>query len=133
VIGMLRILLPLLLILSVDSRASAEPPELSGRWSGYWVSDTNGHTGPLHAKFRRVDADTYRVAFRGRFAKVLPFWYTTKLDVVATGDGVVLLAASQRLPLVGSYSTTATATAADFDAVYSSRKDFGRFILSRRR
>jgi hypothetical protein len=126
-----RFALPLLLLASTT--AAAQPPDLSGRWSGRWVSETNGHTGPLHARFRQVDADTYRVAFRGRFAKVLPFWYTTKLDVVAAGDGVVVLAASQRLPLVGAYSTTATATATDFDATFTSRKDSGRFILSRRR
>ena len=79
-----------------------------------------------------MDDDTYRVAFRGRFAKVIPFWYTTRLDVVAAGEGVAVLMASQRLPLVGTYRTTATATATDFDATFTSRKDAGRFILSRR-
>lgn len=113
--------------------APAQTPDLSGRWSGYWASDTNGHTGPLHARFRRLDADTYRVAFRGRFAKVVPFWYATKLHVTGSGDGVVMLAASQNLPLLGEYRTTATATAANFDATFSSRKDSGRFVLSRRR
>ena len=130
---MRRALLAPLLLLLVASTAAAQPPDLSGRWSGKWVSETNGHTGPLHARFRQVDEDTYRVAFRGRFAKVVPFWYTTRLDVVEAGDGVVVLAASQRLPLVGTYSTTAAATAANFDAAFTSRKDAGRFILSRRR
>ena len=130
---MSRTLLALIgLVLGTGSLA-AQPPDLSGRWSGHWVSATNGHTGPLHARFRQVDCDTYRVAFRGRFAKLLPFWYTTKLDVVGMGDGVVLLSASQRLPLLGTYSTTATATASDFDATFTSRKDSGRFIMSRRR
>jgi hypothetical protein len=129
---MIRALVPLAMLLLASSPVVAQPPNLSGRWSGRWVSETNGHTGPLHARFRQVDEDTYRVAFRGRFAKVLPFWYTTRLDMVATGDGVVVLAASQRLPLVGTYSTTATATATDFEATFTSRKDSGRFILSRR-
>jgi hypothetical protein len=88
---------------------------------------------PLHAKFRQLDCDSYRVSFRGRFAKIVPFWYSTKLDVVAVGEGVVVLAALQRLPLFGEYSTTATATATDFDARFTSRQDSGRFILSRRR
>lgn len=130
---MLRTFSTLALLLLASATASAQPPDLSGRWSGRWVSETNGHTGPLNARFRQIDADTYRVAFRGRFAKVIPFWYTTRLDAVATGDGVVVLAASQRLPLVGTYSTTATATATHFDAAFTSRKDAGRFILSRRR
>jgi hypothetical protein len=130
---MLRGIIALVLLLAASGPAAAQPPDLGGRWSGHWVSEKNGHTGPLHARFRQIDHDTYRVAFRGRFAKVLPFWYTTKLDVVGAGDGVVALGASQRLPLVGTYSTTATATATDFDATFTSKKDSGRFILSRRR
>jgi hypothetical protein len=111
-----------------------DPPDLTGRWSGYWVSDTNGHTGPLRAKFRHADPDTYRVAFHGRFWVVVPFWYTTKLQVVGAGDGVVWLAGSQRLgPGLGAFSTTAAATATDFDATFSSRGDSGRFVMSRRR
>ena len=130
---MARTPVALLKLVAFSSTAGAQPPDLAGRWSGHWVSETNGHTGPLHARFRQIDDDTYRVTFRGRFAKVLPFWYTTKLDVVAVGDGVVSLAAAQRLPLLGTYSTTATATATDFDATFTSRSDSGRFILSRRR
>jgi hypothetical protein len=128
-----RTLLAIFALVASSTTVAAQPPDLSGRWSGHWVSEKNGHTGPLHGRFRQIDDDTYRVAFRGRFAKVIPFWYTTKLDVVATGDGAVALAASQRLPLLGTYSTTATATATDFDASFTSRGDSGRFILSRRR
>ncbi|MBA4188542.1 MAG: hypothetical protein C0467_11100 [Planctomycetaceae bacterium] len=120
------------LVITLPGVANAQPPELSGRWSGYWVSDKNGHTGPLHGRFRQIDADTYRVAFHGRFAKVIPFWYTTKLHVEGTGDGVVLLGASQNLPLLGEYRTSATATANSFNATFTSRKDAGRFVLNRR-
>jgi hypothetical protein len=131
---MRRVLIASPFLLLTSAPVAAQPPDLSGRWSGHWVSETNGHTGPLHARFRQIDDDTYRVAVRGRFAKILPFWYTTRLDVVGVGDGVVVLAASQRLPLAGTYSTTATATATatDFEATFASRKDSGRFILSRR-
>ena len=129
---MVRGIVALVLLLSASGTAAAQPPDLEGRWSGRWVSGTNGHTGPLHARFRQIDGDTYRVAFRGRFAKVIPFWYTTRLDAVAVGDGVVILATSRRLPLAGTYSPTATATATDFDATFTSRKDSGRFLLSRR-
>jgi hypothetical protein len=130
---MTRCALVALAFLVLTAGAPAQPPDLSGRWSGYWVSDTNGHTGPLHARFRQLDADTYRVAFRGRFAKVVPFWYTTKLHVTGTGDGVILLAASQQLPLVGEYRTAAAATETNFDATFTSRKDSGRFVMTRRR
>ena len=108
-------------------------PDLSGRWSGRWVSDTNGHTGPLNARFRQIDASTYRVAFHGRFAKVVPFWYTTKLHVAGADDGMVQLTARQQLPFLGAYRTTASATATQFEANFSSRSDAGRFVMSRLR
>lgn len=128
---MFRHVLAALLATALAGTASAQTP--AGKWSGYWVSDTNGHTGPLHARFRAIDDSTYRATFRGRFAGVVPFWYTTKLHVEGTGDGVTLLGASQRLPLMGEYRTTATATATNFDANYTSRKDAGRFVLTRKR
>ncbi len=130
---MSRFVLVAVVALAFAGTAAAQPPDLTGRWSGYWVSETNGHTGPLHGRFRQLDADTYRVAFRGRFAKVVPFWYTTKLHVAGVDDGVVILTASQRLPLVGEYRTTAVATATHFDANFTSAKDSGRFVLTRRR
>jgi hypothetical protein len=118
---------------ALAAAASAQPPDLSGRWSGYWVSDKTGHTGPLHGRFRQVDASTYRVAYHGRFAKILPFWYRTTMHVAGTGDDVVVLTASQRLGPFGTFSTTATATGTNFDATYSSRSDSGRFTMTRRR
>jgi len=113
--------------------ASAQIPDLSGKWSGYWQSETTGHTGPLHVRFRQLDSETYRVSFHGRFAKVVPFWYATKFHVAGAGDGVVQLSASQNLGLgLGTFTTTALATATSFDARYSARKDSGRFVMSRR-
>lgn len=110
-----------------------QPPALSGKWSGYWQSDRNGHSGPLHGRFHQVDADTYRVVFHGRFWGVFPFRYRTTMDVVGTGDGVVQLSASRRLGPLGTFSTTALASGTEFDATFSSRNDSGRFVLNRRR
>jgi hypothetical protein len=113
--------------------ASAQAPDISGKWSGYWQSETTGHTGPLNGRFRQLDAKTYRVSFSGRFAKVIPFWYTTKFHIAGTGDGVVQLTASQNLGLgLGTFTTNAIVTATSFDASYSARKDSGRFVMSRR-
>lgn len=126
-------LVAVFVLLALAGSAAAQPPDLTVRWDGYWVSDVNGHTGPLHARFRQLDADTYRVAFRGRFAKIVPFWYATKLEVTGTGDGVVLLGASRQLPLLGEYRTNAIVTATNFDATFTSRKDSGRFVMTRRR
>jgi hypothetical protein len=115
------------------SGVGAQPPDLSGKWSGRWVSDKNGHSGPLHARFRQVDGDTYRVAFRGRFWGVFPFFYRTTMNVEGTGEDVAHLTASRRLGPFGTFSTNAVATGTDFNADFSSRNDSGRFILSRRR
>lgn len=130
---MLRALLVALALFVLTGTAAAQLPDLTGSWSGYWVSAKNDHTGPLHGRFRQIDDDTYRVAFRGRFAKVVPFWYTTKLHVTGATDGTVQLAASQRLPLLGEYRTSASATATSFKATFTARSDSGRFVLTRRR
>jgi hypothetical protein len=117
-----------------SSTISAAPPELGGQWSGYWLSETNGHTGPLHGSFKQLDAETYRVRFHGRFAKVIPFWYWTKMHVAGATDDALLLSASQNLgPFFGTFQMTATASASSFDAGFISRSDNGRFVLSRRR
>lgn len=111
--------------------ATAQPPDLSGTWSGYWVSDANGHRGPLRARFVPLDADTYRVTYRGRFAVVVPFRYRTTMDVTGTGDGAAVLSAEKRLGPFGSFRTTAAATGTTFDATFRSRRDTGRFVLTR--
>ena len=130
---MMRIAVFAIFALLVHAGNVLAQPDLSGRWTGNWVSETNGHTGPLHARFRQIDDSTYRVAFHGRFAKVVPFWYTTKLHVVSVNDDQVQLTARQQLPLLGAYRTTASATATQFEAKFSSRSDAGRFVMSRRR
>ena len=112
--------------------ASAQTPDLAGKWSGYWVSDKNGHTGPLNATFTPQGDSSYRVTYRGRFAKVIPFRYSTTMDVVGTGDGVVMLSAEKRLGPMGTFRTSATATGTNFDATFTSRRDSGRFVMSRR-
>lgn len=131
---MMRATLILALLIGLCSPGSAAPPELAGRWSGYWISDTDGHNGPLHATFKPLDSQTYRVRFSGRFAKVIPFTYSTKLHVDGATDDTVLLSANQNLgPLLGKFQTSAMATATSFDAHFNSRKDAGRFVLNRTR
>jgi hypothetical protein len=115
---------------------SAEPcgaPDLSGRWSGYWVSDKNGHRGPLRANFRKVSDACYRVTFTGRFWKVVPFVYSVNLAVTGASTDAVTLAGETRAgPVIGTFRYDATATACDFEARFTSKNDSGRFVLSRR-
>ncbi|OYP38529.1 hypothetical protein CGZ80_01940 [Rhodopirellula sp. MGV] len=102
----------------------------SGRWIGSWTSQTSGHTGPLRARIRQVDSDTYRALFAGRFAVVVPFVYPAKLDrVPGTFD---LYRSNTRLPLMGNYGMTARISGGRFNAVYSSKSDRGVFRMNRR-
>ena len=87
---MLRSLIVFTLLLVFSAPSAAQSPDLSGRWSGYWVSDKNGHTGPLHGRFRQIDANTYRVAYHGRFWRVFPFYYRTTMQIDGAGDGMAM-------------------------------------------
>lgn len=131
---MIRLTSAAFVLFAFATSASAAPPELSGRWSGYWVSEKNGHTGPLHGKFTQLDDETYRVRYHGRFAKIIPFVYSTKMHIAGSADDAVVLTASQNLgPLLGTFQSTATATATSFEANFSSKGDSGRFVLTRKR
>lgn len=112
----------------------AHAADLSGCWTGEWSSCTTGHHGPLQATFCQLDTGDYRVDFRGRFAKIVPFRYSVVLHVVAEhDDGRVELEGSTYLGrLVGTFWYSATATDCVFEATYRSCKDAGTFSLRKR-
>ncbi|MCS7470350.1 hypothetical protein NZK35_27185 [Stieleria sp. ICT_E10.1] len=101
----------------------------TGRWAGSWSSSSTGHHGPLRARIRAVDADTYRALFAGRFAKVIPFVYPAKLQRVPGTSN--RYHSSTRLPLLGEYRMTATVTPHHFNATFRGKKDLGVFRMSR--
>jgi hypothetical protein len=121
--------LVVLAVLVVAAPASAE--DLSGGWSGGWVSSTTGHKGPLHAEFTRLDAASYQVDFRGRFFKLFPFRYSVVLNVVEEGDTVRLSGDSYLGRMFGWFHYDAVASGGNFTADYSSCKDQGQFCLTR--
>lgn len=107
-------------------------PDLTGKWSGRWSSDTSGHSGPLRARFREISDCQYRVTFSGRFWVVVPFLYPVTLDVTGYAADKVLLSGSSRLgPVLGTFTYSAESTATDFVATFESRNDRGSFVLSR--
>ena len=114
---------------------SQEPvPDLSGRWSGYWLSDKNAHTGPLNARFTAKPDGSYRVLFTGRFMMIIPFIYSTTFQASPTGSDTVNVSASQNLgPGLGTFDTNGIATSSTFDARFTARGDSGRFVMNRRR
>jgi hypothetical protein len=114
--------------MSTPLAAAADP--VSGRWIGQWVSDANGHRGPLRANLTPTP-NGYTATFAGRFAGVVPFVYRTPLNVVGTSGEAVFLAAERRIPLFGTFRTDAVVTPTGFDATFRSGRDSGRFVLRR--
>lgn len=115
--------------LCAASVTSAQPPAV-GRWAGEWVTDTNGHRGPLRAQVTPA-GDGYDVRFAGRFAKVIPFVYRQHLTRTGTAGGTEFLSAERRLPLFGTFHMSAVVTATTFDATFTTGRDHGRFVLRR--
>lgn len=108
------------------------PVDLSGTWKGSWLSCKSGHKGKLRATFCRLNEKQVQAVFVGSFAKILPFRYKAVLDVVHEESGMIVVRGSKRLgPLMGTFSYQATITADRFDATYNSKRDWGKWSMSR--
>ncbi len=118
--------------MAMGAANNADAANLAGRWDGSWASHKTPHKGPLHGKFTQLDSAHYRVVFTGRFFKVVPFRYAVTLQVVAAQPGRVTMAGSSKLAFFGTFRYTAVVTANTFNASYSSAKDCGQFLLTRR-
>lgn len=119
----------LILLCCLAGAGRAQEP-LAGQWRGNWTSSANGHTGPLNARIDQ-QGNSMVVHFRGRFAKVVPFLYKSRLEVVGVDQNGTHLQGSQRLPLFGTFTTNATVQNGQFHAVFQSAKDSGTFTMTR--
>ena len=112
--------------------AATAPTDLSGHWSGTWLSHSNEHDGPLEGDFVKIDDDHYCVHFRGRFWGLLPFSYRVMLTVTGReGDKVSMSGSSNLGFLLGTFSYQATVTDTEFCASYCSKRDHGVFAMTR--
>lgn len=112
--------------------AATAPADLSGKWSGTWLSHSNDHDGPIEACFRKIDDNHYCVHFEGRFWELFPFDYDMVLTVVERKEDKVTMSGSKNLGfLFGTFSYTATVTDTDFIASYCSKHDHGVFCMTR--
>ncbi len=124
------LLLSFLVIAAYASAARTQ--ELSGGgWRGTWHDENKDHTGPLRGWFKQTNDGNYRVVFTGRFAKVVPFRYSTKLNVVGRDGDQVILGGSSRLPFFGQFNYNGVADANHFEAYYDSRTWRGSFRMTR--
>jgi hypothetical protein len=106
--------------------------ELSGNWTGRWQSSTNNHGGKMNATFVQQSGDQLQVKFRGSFAKVIPFRYRAKLNVVYQEPGLTIVGGSKKLgPLMGDFSYSGQISNGCFTGTYSSRRYNGSWVTSR--
>jgi len=112
--------------------AAKAPADLSGHWSGTWLSHSNGHDGPITGDFRKIDDDHYCVHFSGRFWGLFPFDYYVVLTVTERkGDQMTMSGSSNLGFLFGTFSYTAIVTDTNFVASYCSKHDHGVFNMTR--
>lgn len=105
---------------------------LAGQWSGHWLSCKNGHHGKLRATFCRLNDCQVQAVFVGSFAKILPFRYKAVLEIIHEEEGLIQLRGSQKLgPIMGTFTYEATISADQFNASYRSRRDCGKWNMSR--
>jgi len=118
---------------AADETPATTTVDLSGKWSGCWRSDKNGHHGKMTASFCRIDDCSYRGTFVGTFWKVFPFFYTETFTITAYSNDQVWVSASKVLgPRLGRFDVHATATATHFTATFQSSRDWGVFLLERK-
>jgi len=111
---------------------AAAPDDLSGWWTGTWLSHTNAHTGPINGYFTKIDDDNYCVHFNGMFWEIFPFQYNVVLGITERDKDSVTMSGSSSLGLLfGTFSYTATVTEKDFIASYCSNLDNGVFSMAR--
>lgn len=102
-----------------------------GGWRGRWIDHNSGHEDVLRARFRPTRDGNYRVVFTGKYAKVIPFVFATKLNVVERSDGQVVMSGTSRIMGFSQFTYHAVADEHNFNAQYSSRRWAGEFNLSR--
>jgi hypothetical protein len=105
--------------------------DLTGTWTGHWCSQTNGHNGPMKARFKRINGAEYRVRFTGLFCKVIPFYYSETFQVVRDDGQTVELSANSKLCFFGTFHCRAAANGCQFNANYAAENDQGYFKLQR--
>ena len=106
--------------------------EIEGRWRGTWVSDASGHSGALLAAIRKTAENQYLAAFNATYAGVFHFSYDLPL-VAQRRDGVTYFHGEADLGLLagGVYRYDGHATDTDFLCTYTSKYDYGDFVLRR--
>lgn len=117
------------------SAALSRPPaNAEGPWLGMWVSEVNGHTGPLWCIVQPKLGNPGKYDFRYRAGwGVLKFGdYTHTIPAKLGKDGSLALSGEMELPGgLGTYQVNGRLTRETFDATYQGAGDRGTMSLKR--
>ena len=112
--------------------ASSQPQSgIEGRWKGQWVSEVDGHSGPISCAVSREGPNTYLASFSGTFWEIFPFQYDATLHG-QSNDGQVNLSGAQDLGIpMGVFYYMGHAEDDRFYLTYRSQYDGGHFVMTR--
>lgn len=106
---------------------------ITGLWTGSWMSDVDAHTGEIKAIVRKVDDQTYDVYYHATYGSFFTFSYETQMHVTQrTGDRVDFTGKADLGWLAGGeYEHTGHATPTEFVSKYRSKYDHGAYTMKR--
>jgi hypothetical protein len=105
---------------------------ITGRWDGSWISDQNGHTGRLRALITKGTGAEYQARFHAKFFKIFSYGYSIPMKVMRGPDLLTFEGQADLGWLAGGiYRCHGTATATNFHALYTSKRDHGKLLLTR--
>jgi len=116
------------------SKLKTPNDDISGRWTGIWKSDSNGHNDKLRCIISKIDDQHYNAQFHAKYKKILSFGYTVPLTVTVTNqsDRRDFKGEADLGKLAGGlYTYEGFATPTNFFSRYNSRYDHGIFEMVR--
>ena len=115
------------------ARAGKAPTDgLSGRWTGIWKSDVNGHHGTLKCVVSAPDTAGKREFFyRATWLSILSASFKTEKSVMKKGDKFEFEGSKDLGVMGGEFRCIGSATPEKFSARYESFYDHGKFELTR--
>jgi hypothetical protein len=117
-----------------SSKLPRPPSNAEGPWLGTWVSEVNGHTGPLWCIVQPTPNDPGKYDFRYRAGwGILKFGdYTHTVSAELGKEGSLSLSGEMKLPGgLGTYQVKGRITRETFIATYQGAGDHGTMTLNR--
>jgi hypothetical protein len=112
--------------------AGDRPPYgIDGRWQGTWLSEGDGHHGPLLCAIHDYGDGHYDAAFNAAYARVFKFSYDAKFSGRPAGELVHLQGETNLGWPIGVYRYDGMVSKTQFYCTYRSKDDHGYFALAR--